>query len=58
MPKSKHRKDHKKKVAARNKRLEEQRNAIRKRFKEQFIKEVQLEADKIRENNKEEGEVQ
>lgn len=57
MPKSRHRKDHKKKVAARNKKLEEQRNALRKKFREQFIKEVQVEADKIRENNKEEGEV-
>lgn len=56
MPKSRHRKDHKKKVAARNKKLEEQRNALRKKFREQFIKEVQVEADKIRENNKEEGE--
>ncbi len=36
MPKSRHRKNHKKKVAARKKRLEEQRNSIKKKLQEQF----------------------
>lgn len=40
MPKSRHRKNHKKKVAARRKRLEEQRKALNKKFREQFNQEM------------------
>lgn len=36
MPKSRNRKDHKKKVAARNNRLRAQRNALNKRIQELF----------------------
>jgi lipase chaperone LimK len=38
MPKSRNRKDHKKKVAARNNRLKVQRNAFNKRLQEMFAK--------------------
>ncbi|MDB4326358.1 hypothetical protein N9966_00935 [bacterium] len=40
MPKSKHRKNHKKKVAARRKRLEEQRRSIKKKLQEQFSEQL------------------
>jgi hypothetical protein len=38
MPKSKNRKDHKKKVKARNSRLKAQNNAFNKKIKEMFAK--------------------
>jgi len=40
MPKSRHRKDHKKKVAARRKRLEQKRLAFTKKLQNQFGTEV------------------
>jgi hypothetical protein len=40
MPKSRHRKDHKKKVAARNNRLRAKRNAFNKRLQEMFANRV------------------
>jgi len=42
MPKSRNRKDHKKKVAARNNRLKVQRNAFNKRLQEMFAKREQV----------------
>ena len=42
MPKSRNRKDHKKKVAARNNRLKVQRNAFNKRLQEIFAKREQV----------------
>ena len=45
MPKSRHRKNHKKKVAARRKRLEEKRRAFTKKFREQFNEEMLKEID-------------
>lgn len=38
MPKSRNRKDHKKKVKARNSRLKEQKNTFNKKIKEMFAK--------------------
>jgi len=46
MPKSRHRKDHKKKVAARRKRLEQKRHNYVKKLKEQFGSEVAEELSK------------
>lgn len=40
MPKSKHRKNHKKKAAARKQRLEEKRKSFYKKLQEQFGEEV------------------
>lgn len=40
MPKSKHRKDHKKKVAARRQRLDEKRNSFYKKLKDQFGEDI------------------
>lgn len=46
MPKSKHRKDHKKKVAARRQRLDEKRKAFYKKLRDQFGEEVAKELAK------------
>ena len=46
MPKSRHRKNHKKKVAARRKRLEEKRRAFYKKMQAQFGEEVAKELAK------------
>ena len=53
MPKSKHRKKHKKKVAARRERLEQKRRAFRKKLESQFGEEI---AKKIAEQQKQSGE--
>tara|TARA_R110002126_G_scaffold46570_1_gene131051 strand:+ start:296 stop:472 length:177 start_codon:yes stop_codon:yes gene_type:complete len=53
MPKSKHRKNHKKKVAARRERLEQKRRAFRKKLESQFGEEI---AKKIAEQQKQSGE--
>jgi lipase chaperone LimK len=42
MPKSRNRKDHKKKVAARNNRLKAQRNTFNKKLQEMFAKREQV----------------
>jgi hypothetical protein len=59
MPKSKHRKNHKKKVAAYKKRKQDQRNSMLKRFREQFqqqfAEEVQSEVNKMNEEKSEEN---
>jgi hypothetical protein len=46
MPKSKHRKDHKKKVAARRQRLDEKRKAFYNKLQAQFGEEVAKELAK------------
>jgi hypothetical protein len=59
MPKSRHRKNHKKKVAAYKKRKVEQRNAMMKKlteqFQQQFAQEVQTEVDNLNQNNETEN---
>lgn len=46
MPKSRHRKDHKKKVAARRQRLDQKRRAFYKKLEAQFGEEVAKELSK------------
>lgn len=46
MPKSRHRKDHKKKVAARRQRLDERRKSFYKKLESQFGEEVAKELAK------------
>jgi hypothetical protein len=46
MPKSRHRKNHKKKVAARRQRLEEKRRAFYKKMQAQFGEEIAKELSK------------
>lgn len=46
MPKSRHRKEHKKKVAARRQRLDEKRKAFYKKLRDQFGEEVAKELAK------------
>lgn len=53
MPKSKHRKNHKKKVAARRQRLDQKRRAFRKKLEAQFGEEV---AKQLAEQQKQSGE--
>lgn len=53
MPKSKHRKDHKKKVAARRQRLEQKRRSFYKKLQAQFGEEV---AKELAEQQKRSGE--
>ena len=53
MPKSKHRKDHKKKVAARRQRLEQKRRSFYKKLQAKFGEEV---AKELAERQKRSGE--
>ncbi len=53
MPKSRHRKDHKKKVAARRQRLEQKRRSFYKKLQAQFGEEV---AKELAEQQKRSGE--
>jgi len=53
MPKSRHRKDHKKKVAARRQRLDEKRRGFYKKLQSQFGEEV---AKELAEQQKRSGE--
>ena len=53
MPKSRHRKDHKKKVAARRQRLEQKRRSFYKKLEDQFGEEV---AKELAEQQKRTGE--
>jgi len=53
MPKSRHRKDHKKKVAARRQRLEQKRRSFYKKLQDQFGEEV---AKELAEQQKRSGE--
>jgi hypothetical protein len=53
MPKSRHRKDHKKKVAARRQRLEQKRRSFYKKLQTQFGEEV---AKELAEQQKRSGE--
>lgn len=53
MPKSRHRKDHKKKVAARRQRLEQKRRSFYKKLEAQFGEEV---AKELAEQQKRTGE--
>jgi hypothetical protein len=59
MPKSRNRKDHKKKVAARNNRLRAQRNALNKRIQEYLMqKQSSLGSDENTQvNNNNDGEL-
>jgi hypothetical protein len=57
MPKSKHRKDHKKKVAARRQRLEEKRKSFYKKLEAQFGEEVAKELAKQQKQSGEEPEL-
>jgi DNA-binding transcriptional MerR regulator len=54
MPKSKHRKNHKKKVAARRQRLEEKRRAFYKKMQAQFGEEIAKELAKQQKQSGEE----
>jgi hypothetical protein len=58
MPKSRHRKNHKKKVAAFKRRQQEKKNGmmrqLREKFQEQFAQEVQGEVDKLKDDKTEE----
>ena len=54
MPKSKHRKNHKKKVAARRQRLEEKRRAFYKKMQDQFGEEIAKELAKQQKQSGEE----
>ncbi len=53
MPKSRHRKNHKKKVAARRERMEQKRRAFRKKLESQYGEEI---AKQIAEEQKRSGE--
>jgi hypothetical protein len=53
MPKSRHRKNHKKKVAARRERMEQKRRAFRKKLEAQYGEEI---AKQIAEEQKRSGE--
>jgi hypothetical protein len=57
MPKSKHRKDHKKKVAARRQRLDEKRKSFYKKLEAQFGEEVAKELAKQQKQSGEEPEL-
>ena len=56
MPKSRHRKDHKKKVAARRQRLEQKRRSFYKKLEAQFGEEVAKELAKQQKRSGEEPE--
>lgn len=57
MPKSRHRKEHKKKVAARRQKLDEKRNAFYKKLRDQFGEEVAKELAKQQKQSGEEPEL-
>lgn len=57
MPKSRHRKDHKKKVAARRQKLDEKRKAFYKKLRDQFGEEVAKELAKQQKQSGEEPEL-
>jgi|32_taG_2_1085360.scaffolds.fasta_scaffold00710_33 Arc/MetJ family transcription regulator len=57
MPKSRHRKNHKKKVAARRQRLEQKRRAFHKKLRDQFGEEVAKELAKQQAQSGEEPEI-
>lgn len=56
MPKSRHRKNHKKKVAARRKRLDQKRYSYRKKLESQFGEQIAKEIAKQQKNTGEEPE--
>lgn len=57
MPKSKHRKDHKKKVAARRQKLDEKRRVFYKKLEAQFGEEVAKELAKQQKQSGEEPQI-
>jgi hypothetical protein len=57
MPKSKHKKDHKKRVAARRQRLDEKRKSFYKKLEAQFGEEVAKELAKQQKQSGEEPEL-